>query len=119
MFGFIGACIIAFTLPFRHFWSPVPGVGIGSAIIICAVSASWMLWRANPYAPLVLALSGLLTIGAGLLLDWLFPLVNASDDRPLPLAQYYYPAALGIVVIFTVVSVRVAYAALHVRSSER
>jgi hypothetical protein len=118
-FSFIGISVIAFTLLFRRLWSPVPGIGVGAVVVVASAVAVAALWRASPRAPVALMTSGAVTLVAYLLLDRLFPLVQASSEPPPPFAQYWYPANLVAIVVLTIASAWGARVCLRRAVNER
>jgi hypothetical protein len=113
LYALFGLGIIAATVPFRHFWSPVPGYAAGAAILLVAMVTTRELWLARSRAPLGLLMSGVVTLAVLLLLNRIFPFVEASSEPPSLIARAWYPTVLGFTAVFTLTSPWIAHASLR------
>ena len=113
LFGLLGVAIAALTVPFRHFWSPVPGVGAGLLMAFVGAAACRELWRAGSRSVVAVIVSGALTLSVFLFFDFLFPLVNASSEAPSIFARLWYPGTVSTIIVLTSLSARAARASLR------
>jgi hypothetical protein len=104
-FGLFGLHIVASTLQFRVYWSPLRGILVGSVLLVTSVLAVWQLWRGTARAPIALGMAGCCALGALLALDWLFPLINATTEPPSVLERLWYPLTLVLLTAVTAATV--------------
>jgi hypothetical protein len=97
IFAVLGVALIVISFRVRRYWSPTPGVLIGSIVTTASSLAAFQLWRAARNAAVVFAAAGMTVIGLVYALPWLFPLVHASTEPPSFLEAHGYETALGLV----------------------
>jgi len=103
--GAFGLYVVAGTLRFRAYWSPLPGVLVGVVLLVNAALAVWHVWRGTARAPVVIGVAGGCALGAMLGLDWLFPIVNATSEPPSVMERLWYPLALVLLTALTTATV--------------
>lgn len=104
LFALVGLTLIAISYEVRRYWSPTPGVFLGSLTIVTAAVAARQLWRATGAAPPALAVAGLAACASVVAVPWLFPLVHASSEPPSFLEAYGYWTAVLSVAILAIVA---------------
>lgn len=100
-FGLLGLAIAVATVPFRRYWSPVPGVSAGLLTAVVGAVACRELWRAGSWSVVAAVASGALTLALFLFFNYFFPLVQATTEPPSIVERFWYPAIVVTIVVLT------------------